>query len=93
MFKYLVILIAIIAMALNGSAFEDRQIIYSDQILHVYNNTCIETANWQYLHINNYVDFKSGFGNLDIGNWQYVPIYVHEIEQLGNKSVLADIIY
>lgn len=90
MYKYLITLIAIIAMAINGSALTDSQVIYSDVIMYVYNNTCIETSNWLYLHVNNAEDMRS---NLDIGNFEGVKILVHEIEQIGNKSVLADICY
>ena len=90
MYKYLITLIAIIAMAINGSALTDSQVIYSDVIMHVYNNTCIETSNWLYLHVNNVEDLRS---NLAIGNFEGVKILVHEVRQLGDKSVLADICY
>jgi hypothetical protein len=54
--------------------------IYEDIIIGQYNQSCIETANYQYVFINNTFS-----GNLS------EEISVKEIKQLSNKSVLADI--
>ena len=58
------------------------QSIYTDTILSVYNSTCIETANWKYVFINN-----TSLTQEDI----YKNIFVSEIRELGDKALLADI--
>ncbi len=57
---------------------------YLDTIVRIYNDSCIETANWQYVHLNN--------GHLDLNN-TYIDgdIEVEEIKQIGEKSVLANV--
>lgn len=93
--KQLLTLIALLALCCSlGAArtVDQSTVIYSDIILHVYNNTCIETSNWQYLTIANSEDFQHAFGHLEIGNWEGVPIHVRELAQTGPKSVTAEII-
>jgi hypothetical protein len=92
MSKIFLALAILIAMANSGLAIEQREVISSDIIVQVYNDSCIETANWQYLQINNAEDLTSGFGHLSIGNWQGINILVHEVRIIGPKTVLADII-
>jgi hypothetical protein len=57
--------------------------IYDDIIVDVYNSSCIETVNYQFVHLNNTEVNKSNIGN---------SILVSVIEQLGQKSLRADIV-
>lgn len=79
MIKQLIILMAILATA---QGYEDA---HTDIIMQVYNETCVETANYQYAFINmSWVDLE------EVGD---IPIAVAVIEQLGPKSVLVDLYY
>jgi hypothetical protein len=77
-------LCAVFALLGIGAAIE--QTLYTDSILWVYNSTCIETANWQYVFLNN---MELNLTNFD--SYDNRDIFVQEIKELGNKSVLADI--
>lgn len=77
MIKQLLILMAVLATA---QGYEDA---HTDIIMQVYNETCIETANYQYAFINmSWVDLE------EVGDR---PIAVGVIEYLGPKSVLVDL--
>jgi serine protease inhibitor len=77
----IIYLIAAIAMMCQTCIALDQS-IYTDTILSVYNSTCIETANWKYVFINN-----TSLTQEDI----YKNIFVSEIKELGNNSLLANI--
>ena len=53
----------------------------SDIVTGVYNNTCIETANYEYVFIN----YSS------VEEYDSFPIALGVIKEFGNGSVLADI--
>lgn len=77
MIKQLLILMAVLATA---QGYEDA---HTDIIMQVYNETCIETANYQYAFINmSLVDLE------EVGD---MPIAVAVIEYLGDNSVLVDL--
>jgi len=81
MYKYLATLLLL--ASISGIAFGQ---IYEDSILWVYNSSCIETSNYQYLFIN--------VGELNINlfdTYDNRNITVKEIKELGPKSVLANI--
>jgi len=91
MYKYLVVLLL---LASTGIAQEKPQqphnidsqvLIHEDIILDVYNSSCIETANYLYLFINN---TEIDANNID---WFDRIIIVMNIKQLNPKSVLANI--
>lgn len=99
MYKLCNILIAVIALTAIGTSIEyvsalsitgypdSQEKIYTDQILQVYNNSCIETANYQHVFINNADDIK----NITIGNWQDIDVMIKPIREIGAKSLLADV--
>lgn len=79
MIKQLLILMAVLATA---QGYEDA---HTDIIMQVYNETCIETANYEYAFINlSFVDLE------EVGD---EPIAIAVIEHLGPKSVLVDLYY
>jgi hypothetical protein len=57
---------------------------YEDLILDVYTPTWIETANYEFVHVNNTKIDEGDIGKL---------INITEISQLGNKSVFANITF
>jgi hypothetical protein len=78
-------LIAAIAICFNPGLAID-QTLYTDSILWVYNSTCIETSNCQYVFLNNTELNLEEFDSYDNRD-----IFVSEIKELGTKSLLADI--
>lgn len=80
MYKLFIILILSIGII---SATITTNLIYDDIIVDVYNSSCIETANYQFVNLNNMEVSKSNIGN---------RILVSEIKQLDKKSLLADIV-
>lgn len=103
MYKLTKILAAIMVLTAIGTSIEyvstlsitgypdNQESIYTDLIMQVYNNTCIETANYQYVFINNSNDMLDGYGNITIGNWIGVDIMVKPVKEIGSKSLLADV--
>jgi len=82
------ILYIIAAIAICQTCIAVDQSIYTDTILGVYNSTCIETANWQYVFLNNTV-----LNEEEIDQYDNRDIFVSEIKELGEKSLLADIFF
>jgi len=80
MIKFLIILILSTGII---SASITTNLIYDDIIVNVYNSSCIETVNYQFVNLNNMEVDKSNIGN---------RILVSEIEQLSKKSLLANIV-
>jgi hypothetical protein len=61
---------------------------YDDNIIWIYNETCIETTTWQYLYLNN--------TNIDLNNfdsYDNVDIRVVDLKVLNKESVIADIYF
>lgn len=79
MSKFLNIFVAIAALIAIGSANGP----YEDIVMQKYNNSCIETANWQYV-------FIAGIEITNLTTNQ--TITVHELKTLQPKSVFAEII-
>jgi hypothetical protein len=72
MLKYLLILFFLMSAT----------VAYEDLILDVYSPDWIETANYEFVHVNNTQLDKDDIGKI---------INITEISQLGNKSVFANI--
>lgn len=69
---------------------DTKESIYTDSIMQVYNASCIETSNYQYVFINNSGDVLRN-GNIEIGNWQGIELMIKPIKEIGKKSLLADV--
>jgi hypothetical protein len=65
-------------------------IYYTDNILSVYNNSCIETANYLFVQINNSQETLYMTGE-SFKEYLYTDILVSEIKEINNKTLLADI--
>ena len=68
---------------------------YADVILSVYTDSpdfaIIETANWQYMYIQNIQEVNYLTGE-DISEFQGKDILVKELKQLNNKTVTAKVL-
>jgi hypothetical protein len=90
--KYVLIHILAIAaiIAAQGMAQGLPNVYYCDNILQVYNSTTIETANYQYVQINNTQQISYTEGG-SIQNLNGSSILISEIRENGPKSLLADV--
>ena len=70
---------------------DTKESIYTDSIMQVYNASCIETSNYQYVFLNNSDDVLDGYGNITKGNWQDIDVMIKPIKEIGKKSLLADV--
>ena len=88
MYKYLIILLLLASTATVTDC--TINIIYDDIIMSVYNSSYIETANYQYLKINNTdeINITEGEPIFEfIGN----EILVKEIKEINKNTLIADI--
>lgn len=79
------LLIASVSVCIANSYTVDSS-VYSDLILTKYNKSCFESANWQFVRVNSSVGNREGYAE---GNY----ILIKEVKVLGEKSVLADVIF
>ena len=80
---YIIMLASLIMLTLILSIPVKSQIeqtLYPDYAINQYNSTCIESSNWEYIFINN-----------TFSGHTPTEIWIKELKQLGNKSVLADV--
>jgi len=102
MSKFLNVFVVIVALIAIGTSIEyestlsitgqqnTKELIYTDSIMQVYNTSCIETSNYQYVMINNSKDVLRN-GNIEIGNWEDIDIMIKPIKEIGPKTLLADV--
>ncbi len=64
------------------------ELLYYDVVLQKYNDSCIETSNWQYLFIN-YSDEEIKEEFVGTNN----EFMIEEIEQIGEKAMVANIYF
>jgi hypothetical protein len=65
-------------------------LIYTDVIISVYNNSWIETSNYQFVQIENSKELLKELGE-DLKEYEGKEIIVREIKELGNKTLLVEI--
>lgn len=75
--RVILLLLLLIAFA----SAHDCLTFQTDIVTRVYNDTCIETANYQYVFIN----------YSTVEKYDNLPIALGVIKEFGNGSVLADI--
>lgn len=98
--KYIYIFIAMAALIAAGSACScdfmnsyPRDVIpnyYEDNIMMIYNSSWIETANYQFVKVNNTHELNITLGEKLI-DFNGSNIIVSEKKRLGPKSLLADV--
>ena len=94
MYKYLIILLLLASTSTATITDQSKDcminIIYDDIIMSAYNSSYIETANYQYLRINNTDEINITEGEPItefIGN----EILVKEIKEINKNTLIADI--
>lgn len=83
MYKYLIVLL-LLASTVQG--LDNQILMHEDVILDIYNSSCIETANYLYLFINNTQIDMNKLDSYDNRN-----IIVMNIKELGPNSIFAKI--